>query len=138
MYQCNLKDLNVFIRQDDQHILRIGNDVGFYQSLILTNEQLKELLSVWLEHAVKIEHFSEDNILRNDLKLQDKLYCYKELNGFQIEFDPNDFSVDNYGYNFGIFVGAGKSCTYLYINKKDNQKLIVALQIWLKEISDAS
>lgn len=138
MYQCNLKDLNVFIHQDDKNILRIGNDAGFYQSLSLTNEQLKELLSVWLECAVKIEHFNEDSVLRKNLELQDKLYCYKELNGFQIEFEPNDFSVGSYGYNFGIFVGTGTSCTYLHINKKHNLQLIVALQIWLKEISDAS
>lgn len=138
MYQCNLKDLNVFIRQDDQHILRIGNNDGFYQSLILTNEQLKELISFWLEQAVKIEHYSEDNVLRKDLKAQDKLYIFKEFNGFKIEFEPNDFSVGNYCYNFGIFVGAGTSCTYLYIDKKHNLQLIVALQIWLKEISDAT
>jgi hypothetical protein len=138
VYQCNLKDLNVYLRQDDQCILRIGNDAGFYQSLILANEELKNLLSVWLEHAIKIECFSEDSVLRADLKLQDKLYCYKELNGFQIEFEPNDFSSGSYSYNFGIFVGAGKSSTYLHITKKDNLQLIVALQVWLKEISNAS
>ena len=128
-YTCIVHDSEMCIWQDDGHILRIGNNQGFYCSFILTNETLKNVFENWLKNAINIERLFNVGSLQSDPNFEDTLYNYSEFDNVSIEFSPIDVAKDNYGYNLGIL--ANNSTAYIYISRKDNLKLIVALQVWI-------
>ena len=136
MYTCFLE--NVEIHKADDNIFFSGK--GMY-SISLPKLSLKIFLERWLACHVELERVISDSTKNSSSSIdleEDKLYHYfdnfnKQNLNFEFQPDLSVFSEDGvWGCNLSFSSGPVWMC--FPICKEDNKKLIVALQIWLKEI----